>query len=98
MNNILKYGGYRFFQSSYDQDERGTILSVNHDFWGTNITYVGYFLLMLGMVLTLFNKDSRFRKVIQLSNELQQKRRNSKLLTLALLITFKGSKHLVNSG
>jgi len=88
MNNILNHKGYRFFQSSYDQDERGTILSVNHDFWGTNITYVGYFLLMLGMVLTLFNKNSRFRKVIQLSNELQQKRRNSKLLILALLITF----------
>lgn len=33
MNHILDYNGYRFFQSSYDKDEKGTILSVNHDFW-----------------------------------------------------------------
>ncbi len=31
MNHVLNYEGYRFFQSSYDQDEKGTILSVNHD-------------------------------------------------------------------
>ncbi|MBK8702303.1 MAG: cytochrome c biogenesis protein ResB [Saprospiraceae bacterium] len=43
MNNILNYGGYRFFQSSYDQDELGTYLSVNHDAPGTWISYVGYF-------------------------------------------------------
>ena len=35
MNNVLDYKGYRFFQSSYDKDELGTVLSVNHDFWGT---------------------------------------------------------------
>ena len=38
MNNILDYEGYRFFQSSFDQDEMGTALSVSHDFWGTTIT------------------------------------------------------------
>ena len=32
MNHVLDYGGYRFFQSSYDTDEKGTILSVNHIF------------------------------------------------------------------
>jgi hypothetical protein len=26
MNNILDYDGYRFFQSSFDQDELGTVL------------------------------------------------------------------------
>ena len=31
MNNVLDYKGYRFYQSSYDQDELGTILSVNQD-------------------------------------------------------------------
>ena len=60
MNHVLNYKGYRFFQSSYDQDELGTILSVNHDYWGTFFTYVGYFLMTLGMFLTLFNKNSRF--------------------------------------
>ncbi len=60
MNNILNYGGYRFFQSSFDRDEQGTYLSVNHDFWGSLISYIGYFLLTIGMVLSMFSKKSRF--------------------------------------
>jgi len=43
MNHVLDYKGYRFFQASYDPDEGGTILSVNHDYWGTLLTYIGYF-------------------------------------------------------
>jgi hypothetical protein len=39
MNHILDHKEYRFFQSSFDPDEMGTVLSVNHDEWGTNITY-----------------------------------------------------------
>lgn len=60
MNNVLNYGGYRFFQSSYDRDEKGTILSVNHDYWGTFFTYIGYLLMTIGMFLTPFNRYSRF--------------------------------------
>ncbi|HEY4787401.1 MAG TPA: cytochrome c biogenesis protein ResB [Bacteroidales bacterium] len=71
MNNILKHRGYRFFQSSYDTDEQGTILSVNHDYWGTLLTYLGYVLLALGMIFSLANPNSRFRK---LSLELAQLR------------------------
>jgi cytochrome c-type biogenesis protein CcsB len=61
MNNVLDYKGFRFYQSSYDTDERGTVLSVNQDRPGTYITYLGYLLLTLGMFLTLFAKGSRFR-------------------------------------
>ena len=53
MNNVLDYKGYRFFQSAYLPNESGTILSVNHDQWGTVITYAGYLLLSIGMVLFL---------------------------------------------
>jgi cytochrome c-type biogenesis protein CcsB len=60
MNNILDQGGYRFFQASFDNDEKGTVLSVNHDFWGTWITYIGYFLLYLGLMAILFVNNSRF--------------------------------------
>jgi len=60
MNNILNHRGYRFFQSSFDPDEKGTILSVNHDFWGTSITYLGYFLLYFGLMAILFAKHTRF--------------------------------------
>lgn len=60
MNNILDHKGYRFFQASFDPDEKGTVLSVNHDFWGTTITYLGYFLLYFGMIVILFTKNTRF--------------------------------------
>ncbi|WP_373070692.1 cytochrome c biogenesis protein CcsA [Sulfurimonas sp.] len=59
MNNILEHRGFRFFQSSYDQDEMGTILSVNND-PGTLPTYIGYFLLTVGMVWSLFSRQNRF--------------------------------------
>ncbi len=62
MNNILDHRGYRFFQSSYDRDEKGTILSVNND-PGKNPTYFGYLLLAIGFVMTIFNPKSRFRKL-----------------------------------
>lgn len=61
MNNVLHVGAYRLYQSSYDPDEGGTVLSVNRDRMGTLITYFGYILLMGGMLLSLFNKHSRFR-------------------------------------
>lgn len=61
MNHILNYGGYRFFQSSYDPDEAGTILSVNKDYWGTFITYFGYILLTIGLVASLFTRSGRMR-------------------------------------
>lgn len=60
MNNTLDHQGFRFFQSSFHPDEKGTILSVNHDMWGTRLTYIGYFLLYFGLILMLFSKHSRF--------------------------------------
>jgi cytochrome c-type biogenesis protein CcsB len=63
MNHILSYRGYIFYQSSYDTDEKGTVLSVNRDRMGTNVTYAGYALLFLGILLSLFNPTSRFRKL-----------------------------------
>ncbi|MGQ1927877.1 cytochrome c biogenesis protein CcsA [Ornithobacterium rhinotracheale] len=60
MNHVLDYRGYRFYQSSYDADEQGTLLSVNKDRLGTLVTYTGYALLFICMILTLFAKASRF--------------------------------------
>lgn len=60
MNHILKYKGWRFYQSSYDQDEKGTILSVNRDFAGMLVTYIGYFILFAFIVLSMINKKSVF--------------------------------------
>ncbi len=75
MNHILDYDNYRFFQSSYDQDEKGTILSVNHDFWGTWISYSGYILLALGFIITLLNKDSRFLTLRRIVVDIRKERK-----------------------
>lgn len=75
MNNILKYNGFRFFQSSYDRDEKGTILSVNHDSLGTSVTYFGYLMMALGMILIFFNKNSRIKALIKTSAKLREERK-----------------------
>jgi len=87
MNNILKYQGYRFFQSSFDRDEQGTVLSVNQDYWGTFISYLGYFLMALGMIFTVFSPGSRFQKVIRLSSKLQELRKAGKTFLLFAFIS-----------
>ncbi|MBL7808208.1 MAG: cytochrome c biogenesis protein CcsA [Saprospiraceae bacterium] len=87
MNHILDYDGYRFFQSSYDQDELGTYLSVNHDAPGTWISYLGYLLLTLGMVLTLFSKNSRFT---QLAQNLKKMKGSENKLAIWLIIGLLG--------
>lgn len=84
MNHVLDYKGYRFFQSSYDKDEKGTVLSVNHDYWGTLITYFGYFLMGLGMFITLFWKGTRFSDLSAKLKKISQK----KLSILVLLFAF----------
>jgi len=63
MNNILKYKGYRFYQSSFDRDEKGTILSVNNDQAGMLVTYTGYALLFIFIILSLLNKNSVFHNI-----------------------------------
>ncbi|HTO14950.1 MAG TPA: cytochrome c biogenesis protein CcsA [Edaphocola sp.] len=73
MNNVMDYSGYRFFQASYFPDESGTILSVNADRWGTNITYLGYFLLFSGMFFTLFWKGTHFWKLNNSLKEMHKK-------------------------
>jgi len=90
MNNVLQYKGFRFFQSSYDKDEKGTILSVNHDWWGTIITYIGYFLLFLGFILVLFAKNSRFSL---LRKQLQKLNIKNPLIFILLFTCFKADAH-----
>ncbi len=83
MNNILNHRGYRFFQSSFDPDEKGTILSVNHDFWGTNLTYLGYFLLYFGLLAIIFAKHTRFDDLRKQFRKIRDKK--AKLVSIFLL-------------
>jgi len=71
VNNVLNIKGYRLFQSSYDMDEKGTILSVNKDIPGRQITYIGYFLLIIGFILFLTLKNSRLRTLIRSLKQLR---------------------------
>ncbi|HBR55341.1 MAG TPA: cytochrome C biogenesis protein [Flavobacteriaceae bacterium] len=85
MNNILDYNGYRFFQSSFDKDEKGTYLSVNSDWWGTIISYLGYALLTLGMIWTLFSKKTRFYDVRKKIKKIRAKSGTFVFLLMLLL-------------
>ncbi|WP_422103931.1 cytochrome c biogenesis protein CcsA [Winogradskyella sp.] len=89
MNNILDHKGYRFFQASFDPDEKGTVLSVNHDRWGTYITYAGYLLLYFGLMAILFARHTRFDDLRQRLYKLKTKK--AKLMTMiTLLLSFSG--------
>lgn len=87
MNNVLDYKGYRFFQSSFNQGPAGesTILSVNHDYWGTLLTYIGYSLMGLGFILSIFLPGSRFRIMMNKASKVRKKR---EALIKALIVVF----------
>jgi len=88
MNHVLNYGGYRFFQSSYDSDEHGTILSVAHDYWGTFFTYLGYFLMSLGMLLSIFSKNTRFAALGRVIKKATSSSNSLKPIALVIALTF----------
>jgi cytochrome c-type biogenesis protein CcsB len=88
MNHVLDHQGYRFFQASFDQDEKGTVLSVNHDFWGTWITYIGYFLLYIGLMGIMFFGKTRFKDMAAALDKLKKKK--ASLTTIIVLIGFLG--------
>ena len=60
MNNIYRHRGYRFYQADYD-DEGNSVLSVSHDPVGIAVTYAGYALLVIGLLLMFVSPKSHFR-------------------------------------
>lgn len=91
MNNILDIKGYRFFQSSYDEDEKGTVLSVNRDVAGRNVTYTGYFLLIVGFMLSLTGRNSRFRQLNRQLNNLKKPALTIVLLFFSFAVSTNGT-------
>ena len=65
MNHIFSYQGYRFYQSLYDEDGKGTTLSVSYDPWGIGITYGGYGLLLFSILAFFFWKRTHFRQLLK---------------------------------
>lgn len=72
MNHVLDYKGFRFFQSSYDPDERGTVLSVNHD-PGTLLTYIGYIMLAIGFIWSFLSQKGRIKTLLRKLNKIKEK-------------------------
>jgi hypothetical protein len=64
MNNIYKREGYRFYQADYDEDGSST-LSVAHDPIGIAVTYAGYALLAIGLLLMFLSPKSHFRRLLK---------------------------------
>ncbi len=65
MNHIFRYGRYRFYQSSFDADGRGSILSINSDPWGIPVTYTGYALLFFSLIWMLIDPRMAFRRLLR---------------------------------
>ena len=86
MNNILKYDGYRFYQSSYDDDLRGSVLAVSHDPWGVGVTYTGYILLLISLIGFFFQKNSGFRTALKARGQGFSKPVRTVLLVLNVIL------------
>lgn len=65
MNRVFSHNGYRFYQSGYDEDAEGVMLSVAHDPYGITVTYIGYALLLLSAVIFFFDPKSEFRRLLK---------------------------------
>ncbi len=83
MNHVLSYQGYRFFQSSYDMDEQGSILSVNHD-PGSIPTYMGYLMLLIGFIWSFLSEKGRFSHLRKRLKRLKESSTVALLLGVAL--------------
>ncbi|TMU56272.1 cytochrome c biogenesis protein CcsA [Flagellimonas algicola] len=99
MNHVLDHKGYRFFQASFHPDEKGTVLSVNHDFWGTWITYIGYFLLYTGLMGIMFFGKTRFRDLTASLKKVSKKKKSLATL-IAILCTLNAisQEHTADDG
>ena len=65
MNKVFSHQGYRFYQSGYDENMKGSVFSVTHDPWGIAVTYVGYSFLLLAMITVLIDNKAGFRRLLR---------------------------------
>ena len=98
MNHILDHKGYKLFQSSYDLsgEKEQTHLSVNHDFWGTFITYLGYSFLYTGLICILFAKNTRFDYLKNSLRKIRKKKMTMSVMLAVFLSSFSYAQHADN--
>ena len=84
MNNIAVVEGYRFYQTSFDPDMKGSILTVTYDPYGTGITYIGYGLLIVSAILLLLLRTPRIKQLYRQLN-------GSRVLAIGCLVLMTAS-------
>ena len=84
MNNIAVVEGYRFYQTSFDQDMKGSILTITYDPYGTGITYIGYGLLIVSAILLLLLRTPRIKQLYRQLN-------GSRVLAIGCLVLMTAS-------
>ena len=89
MNNIARHAGWRFYQSSYDEDAGGSTLLVSHDPWGIGITYAGYLLLLVSFLAYLLSPTTVKRSTG--AADLQGSARSTAKRSITLLLLVLGS-------
>jgi cytochrome c-type biogenesis protein CcsB len=82
MNHILRYRGYRFYQYSFDEDEKGSVFFVSRD-PGIPVAYAGFFLLIGVIVCAFFHPKGRIR---ELETEIRKGEGNSFSIILICLM------------
>ncbi len=65
MNNVFSHRSYRFYQSSYDEDGKGSIMAINADPYGIPVTYTGYALLFISLIWMLIDPKGGYRKILR---------------------------------
>ena len=90
MNHILDHKGYKLFQASYDLSDgkEESHLSINHDFLGTFVTYLGYSLLYIGLICILFAKHTRFDDLKKSLTKIRKKKLTMSIVAALFLSTF----------
>lgn len=89
MNNIYTYKGFRFYQSNFDKDMSGSILTISYDPYGITVTYIGYAMLIISFIGFFFQKGSMYRTLIkrtQKDSEYGSIRNRGKIIAILLLL------------
>ena len=89
MNKIFSFMNYRFYHSGYDANGQETVLSVSHDPYGIGITYTGYSILLVSIILFFLNPQSTFRQLMKsYRNNSQDIKKGCSILFLLFISTF----------
>ncbi len=88
MNNVCSYRGYRLYQGNYDRDGRGSVLAVNADPVGIPVTYAGYALLFLSLVIFLIDPAGAFRRSLRIVASAASGGAGKAAAALCLLVAF----------